>query len=1022
MSNNISRKGLALGALIAIGASLFAGAPAHAAAGVTLAPTQGTSYNGVVGATFSLTATASSEIPSSSFPTWAVKVTNLNGGVAHVAIGSNAVSTASADIRATDASITVYDTTISNTLAGNNPAITIANTGTASASFQVTTWLDANGNHAVDPSEYSAVQTVNFLGAADLSATTTLSTVPALDTAASKNVGATVVLNNVNSYYVGTPGISVDFRIDNSWDVRDSSWTSLAGHSATVATQSADTRTSFKTADVAPGDSTITARLSAAGSVVSAQAYLGSVKLGAVATSTIGAAGVRTLVLGSIDGNNSVGTVFRKNSTFTVSLTARGLNGAAAAGKTVKVAVDSTGFTTADGRSVTINGATKSNSDDLRANAFSVVTDANGVANVTVTTAGWGSASLSFVATADNATSGSAYVMTPASSLTYTATASVQTGAVVKGGTFQVGVTLKDQFGVGVASGFNAQAQIVGVSTTTGGTADSNTYAPIVNGAATLNIVENGTSTGNVRYAIQASQIDLVNGGYTGSPVSAGNVDLKVRVAQELVSFSQTVATDSARDLANGALTVANGANITNWSYVSGVVSSSTDVRPYATVVVTAAGALLREHGTTNYAVGTITVVANAVGAWRVDVAGNTTGQQAVTVASGSLSTTTNVVFNAPGVNAGTTIINATPAVTVIGGAAGVATVSVRDVYGNQLLTGSLTVRGDNGFYSDVLDAKGYLTIGQTNNATTTVNYVVSYSNDARIITSAIRVVWAKAVVTVTLGDTVTAGQNSDVVVSVQDPAGNAIAGATVSATSTGVGYLTVSSGVTDANGQATLKLYANDAELGWAYVTASVTGLTGNASASSDATGVQVVAADVAPTATDSVAAIALEAAATAQAGTVVDVVATATDADGNPVAGATVAATSTGVGYLAIAGGTTDENGQVVLKLVLSAGQAGDASIVANAGSAQSDAAVVTAGATDANITINKKRVTVDWSFAANKKVVIVRDGVAIKSFTGSSNAADSFSFNLKKGTHKVSVKVGGVTLDSASYKIAK
>ena len=61
-----------------------------------------------------------------------------------------------------------------------------------------------------------------------------------------------------------------------------------------------------------------------------------------------------------------------------------------------------------------------------------------------------------------------------------------------------------------------------------------------------------------------------------------------------------------------------------------------------------------------------------------------------------------------------------------------------------------------------------------------------------------------------------------------------------------------------------------------------------------------------------------------------------------------------------------------------------------------------------------------TIDWSFAAGKKVVITRDGVKIKSFTASSNAADSYSFNLKKGTHKVSVKVGGVTLDSATYKI--
>ena len=158
----------------------------------------------------------------------------------------------------------------------------------------------------------------------------------------------------------------------------------------------------------------------------------------------------------------------------------------------------------------------------------------------------------------------------------------------------------------------------------------------------------------------------------------------------------------------------------------------------------------------------------------------------------------------------------------------------------------------------------------------------------------------------------------------------------------------------------------------------------------------------------------------ATAQAGTVVDVVATATDADGNAVQGAVVSATSTGVGYLAVAGGTTDADGKVTLKLVVTAGENGTASVTAAAGDVTSEAASVTAGVTDANITLAKKRVTVDWSFAANKKVVIVRDGVVIKSFTASSNAADSFSFNLKNGTRKVSVKVGGVTLDSQTYKI--
>jgi len=1004
MSNNISRKGLAFGALVAVAASLFAGAPAHAAAGVTLAPTAGDSYVGVVGATFSLTSTASSEIPSSSYGTIAVKVANTDGSTARVTLGSNAVSTASADVRSTDASVVVYDTTIS----ANNKTISLQSTGSTTAHFAVTTWLDANGNHAVDAGELAATQTVTFLGAADLAAVTTL-TAPAITTDSSA-LSAKVVLSGVNTNYVGTPAVSVDFRV-GTYDVRNIDWTSLAGHSATSATQSTDVREFNVSASL---DARAAAKILTAGAVISAQAYLGAATLGASVSKTVASANVTAIAEAAVVGDNLLANnTFRKNSAFQVKLTATG-DARGIAGKTVALSITSL-FTAADGRSITVNGTTYTKSADVHAATINVVTDANGVAYVNIATAGWNGDNIVVASSADNATG--TLTLTQAT-IAYTAAASVTTGAVVKGGTFQVGVTLKDQFGVAAPAGYNAQAQIVGGSTTTGGTDASNTYAPIVGGAATLNIVENGTTTGNVRYAIKYSQVDAINGGYIGSPVSISNVDLKVRAAIELVAKTVTVATTSARNLAATDLTVANGSAVTNWHTINGVVSASDDVRPYATVTVSGAGLLFYDG--TNYALGSITVTADASGAYSVNAAGNTTGTSAVTVTSGAATVSSNVVFNAPLAAAGASIVIAAPTAAVLVGENALVTFSVRDVYGNQLTAPqSLDVRGSDATYNNsAVDAKGYLNLVATKAVASTVDYVVGYYNGTKTITTSVRVVWAPAVVTVSVPDTTVAGQNTDVVITVTDPAGNAIAGKTVSATSTGVGYLTVASDVTDANGMATVKLYANENELGWAYVTASTT--VNNVAAVSAAAGFQVVAPDVIPTATDSVATLTLEVPATAQAGTVVDVVATATDADGNPVAGADVSATSTGVGYLAIAKGTTDDNGQVTLKLVVGAGENGTASVVATAGSATADAAQVTAGVTDANITLAKKRVTVDWAFAANKKVVIVRDGVAIKSFVASSNAAGSFSFNLKKGTHKVSVKVGGVTIDTQSYKI--
>jgi hypothetical protein len=424
----------------------------------------------------------------------------------------------------------------------------------------------------------------------------------------------------------------------------------------------------------------------------------------------------------------------------------------------------------------------------------------------------------------------------------------------------------------------------------------------------------------------------------------------------------------------------------------------------------------------TKYSVGSITVLADANGYFTASYISNTSGTVALTVTAGAAKVTANLVINNPAVNSGRTFGDVlAPEATLLSGDTAVVTFSVRDLYGNQLTapaTISVHISGDITrdvtYSTQSVDAKGNFTVSASLAKTGTAYFTATYSSDTRLFTSNIRAVnWALENVTVDAPEAAVAGQNVDVVVTVLDPAGDPIKGFEITATSTGVGNLTVAKATTDVNGQAYLKLFAATNELGWAYVTATST--TGSVVA--DVAGIQFQAA---PTATDNVATLALAVPATAQAGTVVDVVATATDADGNAVQGAVVSATSTGVGYLAVASGTTDADGKVTLKLVVTAGENGTASVSAAAGDVTADAVSVTAGVTDANVTLAKKRVTVDWSFAANKKVVIVRDGVVIKSFTASSNAADSFSFNLKKGTHKVSVKVGGVTLDSQSYKI--
>jgi len=1074
MSNNISRKGLAWGALVAIAASLFATAPAHAAAGVTLAANSTSQVMSVPqGTSYQLVETASSEIPSTSYSTLAVAVEPQDAGNALVTINVRSTGTVTGTVRSTQARVVFSAATIN--ASANNVTIEIRGTDSATHSFKVTSWLDANGNGVVDNGEYAASQTVTFYGAADLQGTTSFLTSPTY-TSDARTVQVRVQLTNVNTDQLalasaGDTGYNL-VQAQMSIDLRAGTYDARLVPDTTKGASvfaSSDARAFYGyTAGYNPGTNNKggieisgDARVWYVGSSFTAQAYLGTTKLGAaVSTSSLvngvnsgisiatvaGANALASTGLGTSRNSDQTATV-RINSAYQVKVNVTADTKALAAGQSVTFSVVGS-WKTGTAR-VTVNGVEYSTSADVKAaTTFTAVTDADGNAVLNIAVTGFGAHAddvtndITVSAKVNNVTSPSLTLFqTKAAADVANATATPAVQSVVIGSNAAVVVSLNDQFGQPwTATQYTAQAIFTSADNPGSTTAFSaaNVYAALANGAVTLSFAGDANVTGDSRWTIQLRKNDTVNGGYLDT-TSVRSVTVAVRTAAQLAAgniltnagdTTNGVRTSAARNLANATLDKTGYATTVSGQQgaISGyaVVTTGRAVS-YAKVTVSGAGILFTD-GTT-YSVGSITVTAGIDGSFSVNYASNTSGDLPVSVTVGGASVSTTVTINAPANNSGRTFgAVAAPTATLLAGNTATVTFNVRDVYGNQLTSAatiSVHVSGDvtrDVTYADQsVDAKGNFTVTQKLTTTGTAYFTATYSSDARLFTTQVRVDWAKAVVTVTLPDTVTAGQNSDVVVTVTDPAGNAISGVTVSGTSTGVGYLTVASGTTDSNGQATLKLYANENELGWAYVTASGTP-SGSVASTSDATGVQVVAPDAVPTATDSVAAVALEVPATAQAGTVVDVVATATDADGNPVSGAVVSATSTGVGYLAIAGGTTDDNGQVVLKLVIGAGDNGTASVVANSGSAMSDAAQVTAGSTDANITLNKKRVTVDWSFAANKKVVIVRDGVAIKSFTASSNAADSFSFNLKNGTHKVSVKVGGVTLDSQSYKIAK
>ena len=162
-----------------------------------------------------------------------------------------------------------------------------------------------------------------------------------------------------------------------------------------------------------------------------------------------------------------------------------------------------------------------------------------------------------------------------------------------------------------------------------------------------------------------------------------------------------------------------------------------------------------------------------------------------------------------------------------------------------------------------------------------------------------------------------------------------------------------------------------------------------------------------------------------TVQAGRAVDYTATVVDKLGNAVSGFALKATLAGSGYFAgsvsadgSAALTTDVNGKAVVKVLFSSNDQGTATITF----ADNDASTATAdnlksivlstevGSTDANIDIVGKRVTAVTSFSKGKTVAFYVDGIKKWSKVSTSDADVVLYYNLKKGTHTVTVKVSG------------
>jgi hypothetical protein len=739
MSKNLTRKGLALGAIVALGTSLFAGAPAFAgteSTGVTLAPAAGTTYTSIKGAAFDLSTVVNSNILTSSVTAAKLSYLITNAGAAPVKVAFN--SALSTDVRDAVASGTAADTlgsfsTVTPSAeaaftakaivvrgAGDNLGKSSANTGsnkltltsstdgTDNVTFTVQAFIDENSNGQIDSFDLtSPARTVTFIPAANVTATTTIIS----STIGSTKLQASVALgNDVNQANLAAGVVFVKFQKNGS-DVAFSD--STVSSDATYDSTDAVLKTNKTTVSAITADTYI------------AQAYFGSAlttKLGSASNASVPANGsvsvdstdfvdvtatanVKKVTTASASNTASVRSGFAGNVTFGSKITWHSTDGTeqpVGAGVTVKVTLTKVALASAS----TFVAGGKTLTATSGAQSFTVLTDADG--KVSFTGAGTGAKDDSVTVSIEALKKTGGYTAIGRGiTVTYVdaaATSFVQTdlkGAsavqkITKGASFSANYTLADQFGQALTAGTYRAT----ISAGSGTNAAFTYYATGVAGKFTQAIVDNSTTAGSYtltatlyKYNTTTLAWDVVTSPAAATATVVVN-DVVAAAVSGSASSSTAVAT-IAKTLVNADLRVdANSQTQTTIGYgsaatqtISGTVTDATGAAVSgATVTVTGAGLGFVVNGNV-YSVGSATINTGTNGQYSVDVYSTASGKTSVVVTSGAATKTVAIEFSGITAMAETNVLSLDVASLSQVGRSVTVSVKLVDKYGNAVDT-----------------------------------------------------------------------------------------------------------------------------------------------------------------------------------------------------------------------------------------------------------------------------------------------------------------------------------------------
>jgi hypothetical protein len=657
MSNKLTRKSLAFGAMVALASSVIAGAPAQAAGEVVFAPTSGTSYNTFVTEQFSLNASLAPGQVAANISQLKYKVDSAVASSVWISTG-NAITTPVIGGVAAATSVVVAATTPSST-AANIITLKLATSAatTATTSVTVTAFLDSNNDNLLTAGEFEQARTVKFMKYSEVLPTVALTPVLAGDVTAK----ATATYADLNTQQLTASDFTVTFTVAGA-----------AG------------------ADAAPGvvaasgvytDSGLTGVAAAA--AVTAQAYYKTVALGTAVTGTVAAQTIATNVAALVEGPDAkvISTVptARLNTAFAVKSTVKAAAvGSAAALPVAGVAVTAaitTSATLSSTITLSVNGTVYTSA--TLPTALALTSDANGEVKVDLKSVGFSDAdTVSVVFTSQNIVATTLTVTQKATA--YAITADEGNLYSTPLGTPQaIALSVKDQFGT-----LTTKSDRIAVTTSIGSGLTAfttgTTYVTLSGGKGTYSATSGtATAAGQISLAtsLEAQNASTLNWAAYATPV-AGTAIL-VNVTTVANSFATAPAATATAKVTPDAYTSA----ISNTAGYSAVYSV-TVTNPGTMVTVAAPGAYIKVGST--FGEGTASERSPANGVVAVVVYAKTVGSLTATFTNGVAVKTSVITLTtdlAPAL-----VSMAAPAQAQVGQAMDVV-ISVTDKWGNAVAT-----------------------------------------------------------------------------------------------------------------------------------------------------------------------------------------------------------------------------------------------------------------------------------------------------------------------------------------------